>query len=159
MSIKSIYTKAIRIFNKQNNNQQLSHIQQILTQCKRINNGGCAIAAITMYRWLQQNNLHNNIVFVFGDKYSEEYNLNSQYINNKEITSSHHVYLYNPKLKYRFDCTGRISKYPYEIITDDINYVIQCINSLQHWNPVFERDKYIPIIQKRTGINLSDITF
>ena len=140
---------------KPNPTKEFQKVCNILSSINTINDGGCGIAALTMYRHLKQYNLHRNIVFVY------EYDQNQRIddFDTNTAVSPTHVYLsytYNDL----FDCNGEIKQsyrlYTTKRFSNSEEYLLRCINDAE-WNYMFNREHYVPMIQKKTGIDLSDV--
>ena len=135
-----------------------ANLRKYLQSIPNIDNGGCAIAALTMHRWLKKQGKVSEIVYFYG-----EHSLNAMKENNslklhgKGVPMScSHAYI-----KYRnqyYDSDGMIDDPRlHHTLTEEI--VVQTINNLDFgsWNDDFDRKKFIPQIEIRTEINLKDI--
>ena len=50
-----------------------------------------------------------------------------------------------------------LSSYDYVHIINDEHALLEMINKGKHWNEAFKRQKWVPKIAQRLGINLSDV--
>lgn len=154
--------------------RQINPIRKILDDIPYINEGGCGVAALAMYRWLEKKELLDNPKFIYGYKYTGH----AGYINNSLILkdnvlpekcacldypypqSASHVALENAGLIF---CTEKYydsyeDLYKYYNVIDNVDYVVQTLNDgILTWNSYFNRSKYIPEIENKLGISLSDI--
>ena len=56
-----------------------------------------------------------------------------------------------------FDCektTKEFDVYPYKFETTNIDFIQKSILNTEAWNSIFNRDKYLPIMEKKIGIKL-----
>jgi hypothetical protein len=138
----------------------LKTLLQRLNSINWINNGGCGISALVIYKWLKENN-KRNIEFMFLYNQESVYKTNSRKLSkgNKHLVSpSHVVVLWRGKI---IDSNGIKTNsytqlYDYSHIIDDINFLIGSIN-FSEWNDMFNRKESIPIIQEITGINIKEV--
>ena len=159
----------------------LNQLIMALSQVPRLNEGGCGIAALVMYRWLRDNgqlSYDTKLVFLYqsfeGDR--QRYGSNKRRVRNAQynLDVPAHIVLFHNGVHLDSTCIfGRnvdISDYE-NIQYIDCNLIepvlLGCINhpmptpgvyedSLR-WNTQFNRQTMIPMIENRTQINLSDI--
>ena len=145
--------------------ETLLDVKEFLNDVDNINCGGCGVAALSMYRWMEKNNmLKGNESFTFlyvcgeGDFF---YDNNEKYFQGKkpQIIAPAHVVL-NIDGEY-IDTTSRSMerfqyRYPrkHENVTEE--ELLKSLND-PHWNESFERDCEVPFIADGLGIDLSDV--
>lgn len=141
--------------------KNLTEVQNFLSDIPYINDDGCAIAALAMYRWLKKKDkVKSTFRFVYLYSWSS---MNSQEINkryfNKEsdVISSctHAVILYRNQY---LDCNGieYIDGYnEIDLIEREFD-IIKSINTKGCWNHMFDRS-HISSIEKNLEIDLSEI--
>ena len=115
-----------------------------------INEGGCGIAALTMFRWLKQRGESSEIVFYYNSKSKKSFNANEACMG---VDSCSHAYVkYKQKLydTERLQTDGRLRHMMSE------SMVVKSVNNKKNWSSNFDRD-FIPYIQKDTGVDLSDL--
>jgi len=128
-----------------------------------INGGGCGIAALAMYRWLEANKYltsNTKVVYLYRNYDKGLYDNNKQYIENGdgEINSCNHAVLFH--YGNYIDCRGVLDKvvlndYPFkQLIEEEI--LVESLNT-DTWNSMFNREISIPFIEKMLGVDLSDI--
>jgi len=146
----------------------LEDVQCFLNNIEFINEGGCGIAMLAMYRWLKKNKqLNKSTCFYYlYSSWSE-----NRYLNNKEVLKTKngkpdcctHAMLYHNDL-----FIDSLGNYNFSIVSNDYNwlqkitdekFIIDSINNYNYntWNSDFERKKNIKIIEKGLNIDLSDI--
>ena len=124
-----------------------------------INNGGCAISALAMYRWLKANNkLGNNTSFYFLEDDEDQHMQNKRCLaikHGKPTSCDHAVLNYNG---IHIDSRGKYNIHePYKLEIRDENFIVKAINNIRTWNYFFQREEQIPVIEMQLGIDLSDI--
>jgi hypothetical protein len=125
-----------------------------------INAGGCAIAALVMYRWLVCNNqLRGDEFIAYGYKDSSKnyFNINNKALEDKalEPSSCSHAFLYHNGRYFDSDNKVLHNPYRYEHCIRDFDFILRSINQ-PVWNDWFNRYQ-INKIQKVLKIDLSDI--
>ncbi len=126
----------------------LQETREFLLKIPYINNGGCGIAALSMF--LASQNENTQVIYMYRN-YSE-----SSYKNNKRVLetgegnaeAAEHVALLLEN-GVIIDCEKEvdINDYQYSNTTTDINFIINSIEN-GSWNPFFDRNKYLPKIEK-----------
>lgn len=145
----------------------LEGVQNFLNDIPYINSGGCAISALTMFRWLKDNNQltpETKITYIYNN--FSKYNNNQDFISGKqsvEPLSCAHAVLYHEN-KYQDShgvrdeiwLSNYFGEYFHQI--DSENFIVKSINNINNhnWNRRFERC-HIEEIQEATGVDLSDI--
>lgn len=138
----------------------LNKVRKYLNSIPYINDGGCAIAALSMYRWLQK---HSDpgydccVIYLYAKYDTSLYRRNLAYINNSYgyLSSCTHAGLYyNEKL---FDCQEYIDRKEYvnELVLDE-DHVVESINYLDSWCSSFNRLNILSIARV-LDIDLSDL--
>jgi len=140
---------------------KLGELLKKLNQIDCINSGGCGIAAIAIYKFLEKNNLLNKktqILYTYNLWHNSIYKNNlKNKANNKVLDAPTHVVI-----KYRkkyIDSNGiKIKLYPkklyHEVTLEDL---IKCIKNPFKWNMEFDRTIEIPKIEKIFNISLKEI--
>ena len=136
------------------NNLSVNEMIIFLRNIPYINEGGCAIAAITIKRFLKINkNIKCDIIY--RHNFKDEYNINVNALRNlDDPISCNHAFI--SLKKSAFDCEGK-QYFKNHCIKMPEKLVIASLNKLDEWNPSFKRKKYIPIIESKLKIDLSDI--
>jgi hypothetical protein len=137
----------------------LAEVQNILDHIEFINNGGCAISALSMYRWLQKYDNAEHVYFYYC-----HYDKSDSYKNNKAVLTSKkgkpqgcsHVVLYKDKKCIDSGGVVDVTEYKYTLRITDINFVLESINNVSAWSSLFDRNS-IKEIEEKLGIDLSDI--
>ena len=150
---------------KSKNNLKLKQVLKYLNNIPNINDGGCGVSALAIYRWIKAHYQVKNveILFCYGCWRSVwDYRNNKQVfrIGKGNLSSPSHVVL-----KYKnfiFDSSGIIkdlkSEFPNIHKATRLNLFISVLNDLNEWNDSFERKpKVIKNIEKYLNINLSDV--
>ena len=138
----------------------LKQVQKFLSKIPDINEGGCGISALSIYRWLKKNEKEDNNKFIFLYRGCDE----KEYLNNRKalrdnkqraVAPLHCCILYEGKF---IDCDGGIDigKYNWVQIIDEEEFIKKAINNIGTWNDCFNR-KHIGKIEKKLNIDLSDI--
>ena len=126
-----------------------------------INSGGCGIAAFFLYNTALKNNLNVSIKYLYTFFDSNEDNLG--FINGySNADACSHIVIHNNETNQIFDCRGIIDNITVDIVfkvdetkthTVTVNHLINSIWTAE-WNPVFQREKMLPIIEKFFGYKL-----
>ena len=136
----------------------LKEVRNFLDGIENRNEGGCGIVALSMYLWLMNRQKYVKDTFVLISYAEAEYINNASAIENNtldELVAPYHVgFFLNEEL---IDSSNK----PINMDTDEqfflfVNYKIlfALIKNRDAWNDWFNRDKYVPIIEKRLGIEL-----
>ena len=139
----------------------LDEVRSYLSDIDCINCGGCGISSYSMYLWLKKNNLIDD-TFKFVLCYTSY--CESCYVNNSNvlrsglgdaIAPSHMVIFYD---KQYIDCDRiiDISLYNYVQHVSEEWFIINCLNNLDTWNSMFDRN-VIDDIEINLGISLGNI--
>lgn len=138
--------------------KSLEEVMDYLSNIPDINAGGCGISALAMYRWLKKHNLLNNTKFVYLHFSMSEYEDNRlAMVNGTKLFAPPHCVLEHNGIL--IDSDGEVDTYEFgehHLTIDDERVIVDSINS-DDWNPSFDREKWVPKIEKRLGINLSDV--
>ncbi len=137
----------------------LEEVREYLNDVPYIHQGGCAISALAMKRWLKKNHpiQSASIVYSYGSD-SDSFEVNDAFLNKGvgKLTSCMHAYLlHKDELK---DCGSSTPKgfVKEQHIFKDDQLVVDSINNFGHWNPFFKRTHIIDIA-KDLDIDLSDV--
>lgn len=142
-----------------------------MNNISNINSGGCAIAALAMYRWLKKKGqIKKKTDFHFCYHHKDENTLKKNKNNlkrNNNLLSCTHAFIYfkgeymdsesiiNVEAGYNYDDYTFINKKNIIKIYDE-NLILDSINS-GGWNSSFERQRNVKKIAKKLDINLSDV--
>jgi hypothetical protein len=141
--------------------ERLDDVLDTLSNITFINQGGCGISALSIYRWLGKNELlkgDEHFVYFYTTD-DNTYETNEKYLKNDSdyISSASHIGIYIDGNVY--DCNGLIKSNRYTKkhtnIKEDV--LIKSINNIECWNDMFYREKNIPYIEKKLKISLNDI--
>lgn len=132
----------------------LDEVREYLSKIPHINEGGCGIAAISMHRWLLENEDTSKLICFYIK--SEKYEVNKRniiYSRPTLFSPNHCGIIYQNRI---LDSEEEIDKnyYPYHQNLNE-GELIKLIN-FSKWNPDFKR-KNIKKIQKKLQVDLSDI--
>jgi hypothetical protein len=164
----SILPESIKITNMnvetQTEIKTLGEVCEYLSHVTYIHNGGCAIAALAIARWVKKSPMIASTIFVMGENSVTDFRTNSEALINSDNqpTSCAHVgiivYDYEKGTQRVFDSKGLFDMTEYSFLTTfaDQKHLIKSINRVDHWNETFNR-QHVPQIAERLGIDLSDI--
>ena len=134
--------------------KSLKDVCTFLRSIPCINQGGCAISALAMHRWLKFRGEKSEIYFTYASKTDPYFKTNQSFLEGKRPTGTsclHALLEYNGDF---YDCNGtRPNRHNYHIMSENI--VVDLIN-IPKWNESFDR-KYIKGIMKKLKIDLTDI--
>lgn len=139
-----------------------------LSQIPEINSGGCGIIAYGLYKYLENNNqlLHDTkIIFIEESNHLKEFNINNIMDGNAKGVG--HVMLFHDN--YYWDADGMYedpfhcyildefeSEPEFIDIIDRVDHFMMCVlfgkNWKWEWNYLFNREIYLPKIEKILGI-------
>lgn len=143
--------------------QSIERELNILDSIPNINRGGCGIAALAIFYILRKKNLLENAKIVFLTRCSYRHGDNKERLNNGQaLGSTGHVIVKNGRQymdsegKYEHRLQGY---YALSIPMDEqgekaILRSLHSNNDHSNWNVLFNRKKYIPIIERELGISL-----
>jgi len=144
--------------------KELEILRKLLKQLNKIdsiNSGGCGIAALAIYRFLEKHNLINNtkIIYLYAyDDASIYYNNIHNQKNNSILDAPAHVilkhensYIDSRGIKDRIICNWK--EYKQELNVKELLISVK----KSDWNPFFNKRDSIPLIEKIFDIDLSDV--
>jgi len=142
--------------------KDLNQVLEFLNEIPCINQGGCGISALAVYRWLKKNNsLSDDFAIIYLHYWdNNDMELNNNFISgeSKVATScSHAIFRYNGKL---YDSNGihrgvDVSTTNHVVITvKDIERFMRASLSVSNWNTCFSREQAIPLINKKLQVDL-----
>ena len=145
---------------KDNKVSTFEEVQNYLSVIPYINYGGCGISALAMYRWLKKHNQlkHTKFVYLYCKNSEETYVRNQKTLKgelNNPLAPSHVILLHDGKqidIEFESDTV-----YYFRHVVEDERFLIKTINTLESWNADFNRKVYVRMIEKKLGIDLSDI--
>jgi hypothetical protein len=150
--------------------ETLTDVQNYLNSVDSINEGGCGIAALAMYRWIMKNDEVKDVKFVFLYQESSfrNYVFNTAIAKNRSlpispIAPTHVTLLINNKY---VDVLGEFNDYEYDpidnkhyvaeqIVTDE-KFLIETIQNIKFWNSDFDRENVCDIVAE-LDVDLFDI--
>lgn len=128
--------------------QRFSDVVRYLNTIKDINNGGCGISALAMYRWLKLRGVNDiSFVFLYKIKDYDAYEENLCYLRSGigRPTSASHVCLKygNRLVDSRGVITGR--NYIIHQNINDVDFIVMSIMNHGKWNYLFSWSEIINI--------------
>ncbi len=141
--------------------KKLREVTTFLSCIEAINAGGCGIAALAIYKWMEKNAIEMlkdiEIVFLYNDSW--EYNTNCSRIQDGEnclIVPAHIILRTSKGKEIDAHCTwnGRETEH-----TVGIQHLINTINTpvSNGWNNWFDRKENIKKIAKKLDISLDEV--
>ena len=139
---------------------KFKEVLQFLNNIPYINHGGCAIAALSIHRWLNKYGIKSSIIYCYRDSDDLHYSLFIDYLNTNPYglgrpAGCAHAFI---KIgKQLFDSRGRVKKHTYSRFIEISEK--SAVTSLQYendWNGSFNR-RHIAKIEKFLEISLNDI--
>lgn len=144
----------------------LNDVREYLDSIPNISQGGCGVSALAMYQWLKANNkLYSTtkIVYLYATHMKSAYSNNKKALacRNVQPTSCNHAVLLH-KRKY-IDSSNSFSslkelhnsnRTKLALSMSAISVVQKSISNSRVWNDSFDRNKYIPEIEKKLNIKL-----
>ncbi len=140
----------------------LTDVRKYLDNVPEINSGGCAIAALAMYLWLEKTGTLADdtcIVYMYRDYSKRAYMDNKKVIDGKSNNGnacSHAFLFHNGEYIDTEEVLEKKPKYKY---TQKIPFTDKFFKlSLQsdNWNWMFKREHWVPRIEKKLKINISE---
>jgi len=135
---------------------KLEDLRFFLSNLPSINEGGCGIAALAMYKLLQSIGIESKIVYMHKSYAlsSALNNLNFDAGNSVQPDAATHICLfYEGKF---IDCNKEIdpSEYKYILFADE-SKLLKSLKLAHRWNSDFNREQNIPEIEKFLGFRLN----
>lgn len=147
-----------------NEPKTFDEVREFLSRVSSIHGGGCGIAAFAMYKWLKKNE-QLTYDFKFVICYDPDNDDDNRYLNNMKVLRSKegkamatsHIGIINGRVP--IDCWGSIHLTRYGLIqfVQFEWFMTNMINNRGSWNPSFNREESIPLIEKTLNIDLSEI--
>ena len=139
----------------------LKQAQKFLFKIPNINDGGCGISALALYRCIKNNSKIENTKFVFLYNNDED---KDRYINNSRVlrdnygeaeVPDHCCLLYKGKF---IDSNGdhAVGGYSWIQIIDEEEFITKALDNVCDWNSDFNR-REIKNIEEGLGVDLEDI--
>lgn len=145
----------------------LEDVRRFLAKIPNLHNGGCGVSAIAMYRWLIKYTTNPKVRFVlcYATGSKSFFSQNSKFlagVGNKPTACSHAgIYYDNPVTKQTAPIDARgfipITGYEYTHVFKSLQPMLAMVREKDKWYEKFDREKYVPIIEKRLGIKMKDI--
>jgi hypothetical protein len=147
-----------------NDPKTFDEVREFLSRIPSIHGGGCGIAALAIYKWLEKNDeLNHDFRFVIC--YDPDYDDDNRYLNNMKVLrtkegkamATSHIGIVNGGVP--IDCWGPIHLTRYGLIqfVQFEWFMTNMINNRGSWNPSFNRRDNIPYIEQILDIDLSEI--
>ncbi len=137
-------------------------LNKYLGKIPYISYGGCAIAALFQYLWLKQNDKDADVKVVYLYQSHNQYKLENNKrtlhgIDNGYYSCSHAVILYNDQ---HIDCSDDefdidSCDYKSSLEIDNPEFVIKTLGERYEWNSMFDRETFVPKMEKKIGIKLN----
>jgi hypothetical protein len=143
--------------------ETFEEVRNYLGAIPRINQGGCGVAALAMYKWLaKENEIDHHFKFVLCyDHETDAYINNIGVLRNGEgqAVACRHIGIYYDG-KY-LDCNNEIMLSHYDTIQfvrlEDTWFIQSALNNIVSWNNLFERKRWLSQIERDLGISLMEI--
>jgi hypothetical protein len=121
--------------------------RKYLSLVPNIDFGGCGIAAISLYRWVKQNEGESPGIILLYSPFKGE-------VGSCRKGPSH------CGIEYKEKILDRSEVIPLDLYSNWMKIseggMINLLNALDNWNETFDR-KHVPVIGKHLGIDLSDV--
>ncbi len=132
----------------------LKDVQTELIKIPDLNQGGCGISALAMYKALKDSDDNIGFVFMYKKLNAEVFNHNETIlggVSQLPKAPNHVGILYKGEL---IDSNGKIDLKKYSLIQFvDYKFLIDAINNSDSWNEVFDRRK-ADLIEEKLGVKL-----
>lgn len=135
--------------------KDVASLQNYLDSIPDINAGGCGIAAYFIYKQLKQDGKNPEIVFMYQPG-NPSYEQNLAALKGQDHpTSAAHVMVKADGKYYDAEGVNDDGWYGLRLRhTASEKFLLQAIADRGGWNSMFERDEWLPEIEKKVGINL-----
>lgn len=138
--------------------KNIEDVQNFLNGIESINRGGCAISALSMYKWLKNSGYDGDVKFVYM------YDGRDRYVNNSNVlrdgegvaqAATHCCLLYNGKF---IDSTGNIdlNKFSWVQIIEKETFIKKSIKNKGDWNHSLNRAN-VKKIEEELNIKLGKL--
>lgn len=148
----------------------IERVMRSLNRIPNINQGGCGVAALVLYRWLKAQGAKPEILFHYDKENSCTCDIcrtiGDSSVHNRSIITGdlkaqpvapNHCTIKLPEVIFPIDSSGSyLMGLSDKTHTVPETFLIKAINHGQGWNKDFDRS-YIIRIEQETGIDLSDI--
>ena len=131
--------------------KEFEKVMMSLRKIPDINLGGCGVSALALFDAAKRDGLKPKIVYLYSWSDDDCYRKNQKFKDgkSKKADSCSHVVI-KVKGKY-YDSDGiikedRIDRYTIDKVKR--KHLIASINNVEAWNDVFDREKWIPKIEK-----------
>lgn len=143
-------------------NRSFRKMLRFLDGIECMNDGGCGIAVLSMHRWLVKNTVENfehDFLSCYTSGGIDRYIRNQDCLVDKKgdlIAPNHMAYCYGGRT---WDSSGelRVEDYRFTLKIGDERNLVKMINNVNEWNRMFDRKKYVPMIESQLNIDLSDV--
>jgi hypothetical protein len=138
----------------------LEALRGYLNDVPCINAGGCGISAYVIDKWLKKHKKKPEIVYMFDaddfwTKEKNDYALAEWEKGNKnvDVPGPSHTMVKVDDSYIDSHPVPDPDEYEYKVpVTEE--YLIKAVEDATNWNDAFNRNKYLPEIEKKTGIKL-----
>ena len=150
---------------EQNRFIQFEEMREFLNSIPSINSGGCGVAALAMYRWVEKNmpDYKADVIFHMFHRSKDHYTNNKKLIKTNQfcndLVAPSHIGIQIKNVTPVLDSEKSLKKdlYGFVIKTNSEDVLINALNNVDTWNPMFNRKKRVPRIEQHLGIDLSDV--
>jgi hypothetical protein len=151
----------INIFSNNIAPEEFEDVREFLTNISCINCGGCGLSALVMYRWLKKyNKLPEGTKILFLDNDLNNHLNNKECMSNKEGVLKAPTHIVIVLRDTYMDCANIqyniAQRYDY-ILEVGENYLVECLNNIESWNYMFDRNEAMSEIESKLHIDLSDV--
>lgn len=138
--------------------ETLRQARKYLATIPYLNSGGCAIAALALYRLLEkQRKLTKTtaVVYLYSQRAMHLYTHNCRALRGQATPAGcHHAVLYHRGQYIECGVKSNISGFSYKHNFTDVKTVVKSVESPVNWNDLFDRSRYMNEIEKQLGITL-----
>jgi hypothetical protein len=149
------------IFNNEEEPETFEDVREFLHNITAINAGGCGLSALVMYRWLKKyDKLPEGTMILFLDNDYYNHENNKECLSNKQGTLKAPSHIVISLKEQYIDCANvqynvrQRYSYILEVAED---YLVNCLNNIDTWNCMFDRNKAMKEIESELHIDLSDV--
>lgn len=138
------------------NVKTLDELRSYLRSVPEIESGGCGVAGLVMYEWLKKEGKTPEIYFIYPKWFNDpNYYANELALNGKGKAVAPYHCVIKEGGKY-FDLVEEASELGSFTLAQPVSEQIlkEAVGNKESWNQEFNRGKYLPEIEKNTGINL-----
>jgi len=138
-------------------------VRDFLSEIPNINRGGCGISSLAMFLWLKKNKKlkkGTRVAYFYDGSSSFEFKSNKSYIkgeSKKAVSCTHAAITFDKEMF--FDCENMLDISLYEKKTiipfrKTEEFLLNSLKDLDDWNFMFNRAKYLPMIERVLKIEI-----